>query len=1065
MEIKRYPTKILPPVYERVFERDRLFALVGQGKMAKVIWVNGAPGSGKTIFVASLLKKQQASFLWYRVDVSENNFADIFYFLALAAQKNYPRQKIKLPVFTAEYANDVENFACVFFRELFASLTRESAIVLDNCQELEKDATFFRLLQIAINQLPDGMQLICISRNRLNAALKRLQLNNELLAIGDAELQFIDQESQAFLKWLNPQLEDHQIHHIQLRTQGWAAGMVLMARQLSITGFSGDFSFAENIFDYLVSEILAFLPKELNEFLVTSALFTQLTAEMAIQLTGNRQAKSYLDELVSKNFLIERTAGATPIYRFHPLFRDLLLTQAGTLFTEEIWQELQHQAARILAKQGSPAEAILLYQQLQDWPSLKALLLQQAEQLISSGRHHTVSQWIEILPSEFLEADAWLSYWYAVALKPVDPLLAEERLEKCYQLFIIDHDIKGIYSAWVAAVETIAISWDDFSKLKVWVNRIDEIRKHYSASPSIELKIQFYAMALQAFSIYNIHHPLSRSLIRICEGIFRFIPIRSVRTALSLQLAQYYMFNLQLTKAQALFPYLEQALEDEALPIMTRIMSAYLLVVKNLLEANTIKGLEYTHKGLEISKASGLRVFEGMLFANSVGCHINNGDLISAEYALQKAVESRNDRQRIPIVMHYAYVVWLAALAENLQYALEQNKQALELAQLIHYEIAYVAFWSLEVQMLAELCQWQKAKKTLSLLSAAVKDINNKHNQIQYYVADAWCAYLQQNQPRALIALTELLRIMHHEQLFAFFGWRPKVLTPLCLLAIENGIEEEFAVRLLRHHRLLDCPPPHLEKWPWAVRIYSFGSLAIKVDGKLIEPTGKSPKKLLELLELIISLGGRKVNCDQLAEILWPEAEGDLARQSLETALYRIRKLIGKETVLVNNNLVSFNEHYCWLDLWAFEATATQLEQALNEGQQPVIVKLTDRLLTLYRDTFLKNADSGLVLVKQEQLLNKLCRLLDLVISFHERCGEHKLVQLLLYKELELKPLVEANYRRLMVYYLDLGQPDQALNIYHQCYRVLHKGFHISLSKEIQLLAKQIETSEQKYFE
>ena len=131
--------------------------------------------------------------------------------------------------------------------------------MLDNCQELEKDATFFRLLQIAINQLPDGMQLICISRNRLNAALKRLQLNNELLAIGDAELQFIDQESQAFLKWLNPQLEDHQIHHIQSRTQGWAAGMVLMARQLSITGFSGDFSFAENIFDYLVSEILAFL--------------------------------------------------------------------------------------------------------------------------------------------------------------------------------------------------------------------------------------------------------------------------------------------------------------------------------------------------------------------------------------------------------------------------------------------------------------------------------------------------------------------------------------------------------------------------------------------------------------------------------------------------------------------------------------------------------------------------------------------------------------------------------------------------------------------------------------
>ncbi|SDY93134.1 BTAD domain-containing putative transcriptional regulator [Nitrosomonas sp. Nm33] len=1051
----------MPPNYEHVFERDRLFKLVEQRKMIKMIWVNGAPGSGKTVFIASLLKKQQASFLWYRIDIGENNFADIFYFLALAAQKNYPRQKLKLPVFTSEYADDVENFAHVFFRELFALLTQESAIVLDNCQELEKDAIFLRLLQIAINQLPDGMQLICISRNHLSAALKRLHLNNELLEIGDIELQFNELESYAFMKWLNPQLEDHQIHHIQSKTQGWAVGMVLMARQFATPGFPGDFSPTENIFHYLASEILAHLPKELHACLVASALFTQFTAEMATHLTGCRQTSSHLDELVSKNFLIERTASSTPAYRFYPLFRDLLLTQADTLFTPENWQELQYKAAAILVKQGNSAEATLLYQKLQDWPSLKTLLLQQAEQLINSGRYHTLNQWMKALPSEYLDTDAWLNYWHAAALKPTEPLLAEQRLEESYQKFVINHDVKGIYSAWVAAVESIAISWDDFSKLKVWMSRFDEILKRY-ACPSIELRIQFYATAVNSFSVYNPQHPWLQNLIRVCERVFRFIPIKTSKILLSIQLAQYYIFNYQLSKLNTVAPFLELALEDEDLSVMVRIMSAYLLVIQGLLTADTVKGLKYTHKGLELSKKSGIHLFERALLINIVGCHINDSDLISAENALQKAIQSRNNRQRIPVLMHYSYVVWLAALAGDLQYALEQNQQALQLAELIHFKIAYVAFWSLEVQILAELSQWQKAEQMLSLLAAATaKDITNKHNQIQYYVADAWLAYLQQNQRRTLAAIKELLRIMHTEKAFTFFGWRPKVLTPLCLLAIENSIEEEFAVCLLKQLRLLVSPPLYLEKWPWPVRIYSFGSLVIQVEGKQLEQSGKSQKKILELLEALIILGGRNVHYIQLTDILWPDVDGDLARQSLETALHRLRKLLGKEAVILSSGLISLNSSYCWLDLWVFEATVDKLEQALNDGQQSEIIKLTDRLLKLYRGTFLKNFDSGPGILKQYQLLNKLSRMLDLSINFHEKNGEYDRVCLLLTKGIELKPLTEAYYRQLMSHYIRHEQFDQALQTYHQCHRVLFEGFKVRLSNEILELAKQLKRGKQ----
>lgn len=1058
MAMKRYPTKIIPPHYGHIFEREHLFELVKQRQATPIIWVNGPPGSGKTVFVASLLAKQQASFLWYRMDDSENNIEDIFYFLTLAASKNYPRKKLKLPVFTAEYADNIENFARVFFRQLFASLTSESAIVLDNCQEAEQNSVFYRLLLIAANELPHDMQIVCISRNHPGALLKRLYLNKELLEIGSDELLFKQQESRAFLKWLNPQFSDHDIHHIQSKTQGWAAGMVLMAEQYKLSGFADNVDNDENIFEYLISEILSNVPKEHHNFLVQSALFTQLTAEMGVELTGYQKAQSYLNELVSKNFLIERTASSNPVYSYHPLFRECLLNEADRLFTETDWHKIQQKAAMILVKQDRTVEAMSLYRKLQDWGLLKDLLLQQADELIKTGRHHSVSLWMEALPINYLETDAWLNYWYAQALKPVAPLLAVERLEKSYQQFIINNDITGIYSAWQAAVESISISMDDYSMLGTWVQRFDELRRDYPACPSIQLKVRFYATAVQALSFYNPQHPWLRGLIKICEGVLRLAPIRVVKMMLSTQLGHYYILTCQLTKLQTVSPHLKSALNDETLPVLPRIISAYILGLQKQYSAEADEALTYTQHGLELSEQSGIPLFKGMLHAHNISCHINNGDLINAEKALQTALDSGNVRQRMLVAMHYSYAAWLAALAGDKSYALEQNQQALQLTKSINVEVGYVCSLALKVQVLAETGQWKKSQQSFALLSTAAKGSNNTFNLIQFYVSDAWLAYLQHDQAHVLSVVRQLLQMLHSEQILTFFGWRPEVMVPLCIVAIENGIEEDFAVRLLKSNQLLTEPPLYLEKWPWPVRIYSFATLQIEIDGKLLEPSGKSQKKILELLVAIVALGGKNVNGNQLGQLLWPDSDGDVTAKSLETGLHRLRKLIGKQAVLLKAGRVYLNQNYCWLDLWAFEKTAKELNNTLSEeANTDTVIRLTDRLLHLYRGSFLSHAEYGLAKLKQEQLQSKLYRIIDKSANYHEQRQEMDRARYLLEKGLELEPMLEENYIRLMSHYIKLDQTSQALHIYHQCRRTLYEGFGIPLSAKIESLFLQLE--------
>ena len=699
-----------------------------------------------------------------------------------------------------------------------------------------------------------------------------------------------------------------------------------------------------------------------------------------------------------------------------------------------------------------------LYTESEDWEALAKLLVEQAEGLINSGRSNAVRQWMSVLPCKYLKGDPWLCYWYSVAVKPAMPLQAAEQLEACYQKFIDNQDIKGIYYAWQAAVEAITISLDDYSRLKVWMARFDELRKKYPDCPTIDLKIQFYTTAIQALSVYNPQHPWLKGLLRIGENIIRFAPVKKIKIMLSIQLGHYYIFTCQLTKLQVIAHYLEAALYEKTLPAMLRIISAYLLVLQKLYAADTKKAHEYAQKGLELSKLSGIPSFEGILHANLIGCHIYNGDLNSAKRTMEIAKKFANDQQRVLVALNYSYAAWLAALDEDKKQALEQNEQALQLTKLIHAEPGLVCSLALKVQLLGELSQWQDAQQSLSLLSAKAKETNNNFNLIQYYVADAWLAHLKQNKCHALNATENLLQILHAEQIFSFFGWRPDVLGPLCLLAIENNIYSEFAVCLLNKNRLFNKPTPYLEKWPWPVRIYCFGSLTVEIDGNSVEKTGKSQKKILDLLATIIAFGGCNVNNNKLEEVLWPDAEGDLARKSLETALYRLRKLIGKEAVIVNSGLVSLNEKYCWLDLWEFEATVGKLKDHLleNNKQPYLVIKLTNRLLMLYQDTFLKDFNSSQVIMQQKRLLNKLCRLLETVTCFHESRGENERTCELLEKKVELRPLLETSYLQLMQHYIKLGQPDHAVHIFQNCQKIIQEGHGLCLSNKIQSLAKQL---------
>jgi hypothetical protein len=218
-------------------------------------------------------------------------------------------------------------------------------------------------------------------------------------------------------------------------------------------------------------------------------------------------------------------------------------------------------------------------------------------------------------------------------------------------------------------------------------------------------------------------------------------------------------------------------------------------------------------------------------------------------------------------------------------------------------------------------------------------------------IAQSYC-YLELGQEdRGLDALRLALAIgRRHHYMNCHPWWLPKVMARLCARALDAGIEIDYVQHLIKKRGLLpECP--EVEAWPWPLKVYTLGRFALVKDGEPIRALGRVQNKVLDLLRVVIALGGRGITSEAVIDALWPEAEGDAGRSVFDTTLHRLRKLLGNEQALnLGGGKVAINEKVCWVDLWAFERLSNQAQSLAREGSSAdlgTLRWLSQRLLGL----------------------------------------------------------------------------------------------------------------------
>jgi LuxR family transcriptional regulator, maltose regulon positive regulatory protein len=240
-----------------------------------------------------------------------------------------------------------------------ATIGSPGVIVVDDLHLAAPDPA---VLMALIEALPHDFRFVAGTRLDPPLPLSRLRLRGDLLELRSHALTFAAAELSEFFALQGLELTDAELSRLQEVTEGWPAGAQLAAlaleRGVELEGLVHAFARTDHtVSDFLVSETLAGLPRELVEFLTKTSVLDVFDAELCAAVTGNEDSKRLLDHLIASSMFIVSLGESSGSYRYHNLLRGVLRARLASSGTTEL-HAAHDQACKALEDRGDELGAL-----------------------------------------------------------------------------------------------------------------------------------------------------------------------------------------------------------------------------------------------------------------------------------------------------------------------------------------------------------------------------------------------------------------------------------------------------------------------------------------------------------------------------------------------------------------------------------------------------------------------------------------------------------------------------------------------------------------------------------
>lgn len=1056
--------KVTRPVLRNAFPRNRLFRLLDRARKRPIVWISAPAGSGKTTLVGSYLSAREIPFLWYQVDQSDKDIASFFYYMGLAAQRAAPRRREPLPRLTPEHLPGLSTFTRRFFEKLFGRVRPGTVVVLDDYQKVPAESTFHEVIRDGLSHLPEGINALVISRNDPPPAFSRERVHGQMEVVGWQDLRLTPEETKGIARQRGGGRRSAEaFRHLHGRSGGWVAGLVLLLEKTS--GETPELRpvsdrAPEEVFEYFAGEVFEGFEEEAQSFLLSSAFLPKMTASMAEAITGNRRAGSTLSYLNRNNYFTELHRNPEPIYAYHPLFRDFLLSRARDVFSARHLHRIRTRAAAILDEAGHDEDAAALYRELGDWEEVARILLRQAPRLLRHGRTGTLAEWIALLPPKKCEEDSWIRYWRGVCRLPSRPDESLRDFEEAFRRFRMRKDAEGALAALSGAMDAIVYGAGSLKMLDPWFRTLVELLESGTAFPSRDAEIQVTGTVIKALALRRPAFIDKEKWADRAEALAQTTRDIPLKFSFLLNVAYYRFHGGEFQALGLLIDSLRGMVRGPEISPLARLTLCWLEAAYANMKGMHDRCLRAVKDGIELADATGLHLMDLLLKGHGALSSLHRGDVAAARGILEEMAASLPEARPWAVCFYHHVAGWEALGRGDLAGANFHSDHCLAMCEEVGNPWTEAMGELQGAFVFHRRGEADEASRRLERAFRIGEAGGMQFVRFACLLTAAYFAFLRGDETAGIASLREGLRVGKEKGYVDTYLWSPGLLERIAGEALVKGIEKDYVRELVGKNALVpEGAFQAIEQWPWPLKIYTLGRFDVQRDDKPLPVSRKAQRKPLLLLKALISLGGKDVPEERITDALWPEAEGDLAHQSFSMALSRLRRLLGDDKALqLREGRLTLDTRYCWVDASSFESLLARFDDA-HGGREcpddPRVTRLAFHAIALYKGPFLAGETSDpWIAAPRERLRSKFLRAVEFIGSCLEREERHAEAIDCYRKGLEVDDLAEGFYQRLMVCHRRLGQAAEALVVYDRCRKVLSAVLGIPPSPETQAIAK-----------
>lgn len=1061
-------TRIISPRRRgEILTRKRLLDMLSELIEKRLIIIAAPAGYGKTSLLIDFSNHIEFPVCWYSITDLDQDLSRFLTYFISCIQYRFPEfGQASLTALQSASPDkiDLDHLATVIVNDAYENIAEHFIVVLDDYHLVNGCPPIEQFISRFIQNVDENCHLIISSRTLLTLPDFPLMVaRSQVSGLSFEELAFQSEEIQSLFQQNFQTTISNKISQDWLnQTEGWITGLLLSTQMLHkhIPDQTRLIQASGVGLNKYLEEILSQLPPHLQRFLLRTSLLEEFNADLCEEIIGkalglhHQNWQEMMDSILQNNLFIIPINDDGIWLRYHHLFHDFLKQKLEQTAPEEVVL-IRHKLAEYFAEKQDWERAYSYLETFQGTEEIADLIELAGPDMISRGQIHTLEIWLENLPPEIRIARP--------AMLSLQGGIAAHNGETQKSIHLLSQSIDAMGS--------------------------DKYSLHYAR-----------ALVRRA----SVFHILGNyiSALEDADNVIRISNLDPIMMELRAEAFR--------TKGLCLY---QQGLVKDALTWMNQSIEIYQLLGKKENEAilltetcvlqqsvgNFIGAEQDCLKALEYWQGTEINSWQANALANLGFLQHMKGDYISAAETFEKVLDYAKNATSPRLE---AYILTsIGDLYQDLQAvneAVKAYRQAYITAQRIGDQALLIYLDLAEAGLARTQKRYKQAEERLSTAWEMAQKSASSFDQSLCYLEVGCLSNAQRNNEKAVRNLEEAVACLEkedhnleaakaHLQLSIAYSnskfpdkitdhfTRALSLTqkyPQALIAYALWIKDDlkkiekfpsvkpiltnFLKKVERFENQLPELRRHIRQQstqipfaPPKISIRSLGANQVFVNDELISIAKWQTQTARDLFFILLA-HPEGLTKEAIGLMFWPDASYEDFKSRFKNTIYRIRHAIGKEAVLLENELYRFNHALDYEN--DVESFSREIKLAKYASEPSVAIQHYINSLSYYRGPYLPDREEDWVLAERTRLadlhINALLELARLKFSDAEYNEALKYTQI----AIDIDPCLETAHRLAMQIHAALGNRADIERQYQRCKQAMAEEVNALPSQQTQLL-------------